>query len=130
MFLSTAINVIGFLIAVRWGIVAVAASFAVRAYLVSPVQIWSIYKLLKVKITTYFCQIIAPLAGALFMVFVVLAAKYFLSPLMNAQTLLVACVAIGAGIYAATLLLIAPKLFWQIVDFAILTLGISKLKKT
>ena len=130
MFLSTTINVIGFLIAVRWGIVAVAVSFAVRAYLVSPVQIWSIYKLLRVKITTYFCQIIAPLAGSLLMVIVVLAAKYYISHLMNAQTLLVACVAIGAGFYTLTLLLIAPKLFWQIVDFASLTLGISKLKKT
>lgn len=130
MFLSTAINVIGFMIAVRWGIVAVAASFAVRAYLVSPVQIWSIYKLLKIKVTTYFCQVVAPLSGALLMVVVVLAAKYFLSPLMNSQALLVACIAIASGFYTATLLLIAPQLFWQIVDFASLTLGISKLRKT
>lgn len=130
MFLSTMVNVTGFLIAVKWGIVAVAASFAIRAYLLSPVQVWAIYKLLRLKITTYFLQFAAPLAGSLLMVLVVLAAKYFFSPLMNTQTLLVVCISIGAAIYTATLLAIAPKVFWQIVDFASLTLGISKFRKT
>ena len=130
MFLNTVVNIAGFLIAVHWGIIAVAASFVIRCYLLSPVQLWAIYKLIRINIATYFNQFFTPLVGSLMMVIAVFGAKYFLTHLINAQILLAVCVAIGAGIYAATLLLIAPKLFWQIVDFASLTLGISKLKKT
>lgn len=130
MFLNTMVNVIGFMVAVQWGIVAVAASFAIRAYLLSPIQIAAIYKLLHFKINTYLYQFAAPLASSLLMAIVVFGAKHFLSDLMNSQALLVTCIAIGSATYTITILLLAPKLFWQVIEFVRMSLITSQPRKT
>lgn len=128
--LNTVANVIGFAIAVRWGIVAVAASFVIRDFLLQPVLFWLVYKLTGIKFLTYLRQFVVPLSGSLIMVIFILGAKFFLSNLLNSQALLATCVTLGALIYIVTILLIAPKLFRQVVDFANLSLGISKFRKT
>ncbi|HCF29685.1 MAG TPA: flippase [Cyanobacteria bacterium UBA11049] len=128
--LNTVGNVIGFAIAVRWGIVAVAASFVIRDYLLQPVLFWLVYKLTGIKFFTYIRQFVVPLVGSLMMVISILGAKYFLSNLLNSQALLATCMALGAFIYIVTILLIAPKIFWQVVDFASLSLGFPKFRKT
>lgn len=128
--LNTVVNVIGFAIAVRWGIVAVAASFVIRDYLLQPVLFWLVYKITGIKFFTYLRQFVVPLLGSLIMIFFILGAKLLLTNLLNSQALLATCVTLGASIYTATILLIAPKIFWQVVNFAGLSLGISKLKKT
>ncbi len=126
MFLSTITNVIGFAIAVQWGIVAVAASLAIWAYLLLPVQIWAIYKLLQVKLITYFAQFVAPLIGTLIMAVAVLGAKYFLSGLANSSVLLIVCIAIGAMTYLTAIFLIAPQLMRQVIDLCRSTLPIKQ----
>lgn len=130
IFLNTVANVIGFAIAVRWGIVAVAASFVIRDYLLLPVLILALCKLLRIKLTTYLCQFVVPLVGSIMMVIFIFGAKLLLSNLLTSQALLAACVSLGTIIYIAAILLMAPKFFWQTVDFAIVTLGVSKFKKT
>lgn len=130
MFLSTMVNVIGFLIAVQWGIVAVAASFAIRAYLLSPVQIGVIYKLLHFKLATYFYQFVAPLAASLLMAIAIFGAKSFLGNLLNSPALLASCITIGSAVYTAAILLIAPQLFWQAIEFISMMLKIPQIKKT
>ncbi len=126
MFLSTITNVIGFAIAVQWGIVAVAASLAIWAYLLLPIQIWAIYKLLQVKLITYFAQFVAPLIGTLIMAVAVLGAKYFLSGLANSSVLLIVCIAIGAMTYLTAIFLIAPQLMRQVIDLCRSTLPIKQ----
>lgn len=128
MFLHTIFNVSGFAIAVRWGIVAVAASLAIWAYLILPIQLWAIYKLLRIKLATYFAQFFAPLGGALIMAVVVLGIKHFLSGVANSFTLLFAGIVIGAMTYLTLILLIAPQLLWQVIDLCRSTLPISKQK--
>lgn len=126
MFLNTITNVIGFAIAVQWGIVAVAASLAIWAYLLLPVQIWAIYKLLQVKLITYFAQFVAPLIGTLIMAVAVLGAKYFLSGLTNSSVLLIVYIAIGAITYLTAIFLIAPQLMRQVIDLCRSTLPIKQ----
>ena len=128
MFLNTITNVIGFAIAVRWGIVAVAASLAIWAYLLLPVQLWAIYKLLRIKLGSYFAQFVAPLTAALIMAAVVLATKYFLGGFVTSYVLLVAGIAIGATTYLGIIFLIAPQLLTQVIDLCLSTLSISKQK--
>lgn len=127
--LNTMANVIGFVIAVQWGIVAVAATFLIREYLFSPLFIWTLSKLIRIQLFAYLHQFLVPLVSALVMVSAVLGTKYLLNSLVNAQALLTICVVLGAMVYTGTLLLIAPKLFWRIVDFAALTLKVSKPRK-
>lgn len=128
MFLSTIVNVIGFAIAVQWGIVAVAASFAIRAYLLLPVQLWAVYKLLRIQLAVYFSKFVAPLTGCLVMAVAVLGTKHFLSGLAHPSVLLIAYIAIGAMTYVAVILLIAPQLLWQVIDLCRSTSVISKSK--
>lgn len=129
-FLNTMANVIGFVIAVRWGIIAVAASFVIRDYLLSPILILMLHRLIQMKISSYIRQFVVPLAGSIIMAIAILAAKYFLSNLLSSQVLLAACTLLGAVTYIATSFLIAPKFFWQMIDFARLSLEIDKFKKT
>ncbi len=126
MLLNTIVNVIGFAIAVQWGIVAVAASFAIRAYLMLPVQLWAIYKLLQIKLTTYFAQFVAPLIGTLIMAVAVLGTKHFLSGLANSSVLLVVYIAVGAITYLTVIFLIAPQLLRQVIDLGRSTLPIKQ----
>ena len=128
MLLNTTTNVIGFAIAVHWGIVAVAASLAIWAYLLLPVQLWAIYKLLRIKLINYFAQFVAPLTGSLIMAIAVLGAKYFLSGFVNSSMLLVAGIAIGAATYLTVIFLIAPQILWQVIDLCRSTFSISKQK--
>lgn len=127
MFANTIVNVIGFAIAVQWGIVAVAASFAIRAYLMLPIQLWAIYKLLRINLATYFSQFVAPLSGAMVMAVTVLGTKHFLSS-FTSPILLGACIAIGAVTYLTVILLISPQLLRQVIDLCRSTLPAFKQK--
>ncbi len=109
-------NVLGFLIAVRWGIIAVASAYVIRSYLMSPITIWVVYKLIQINLITYLRQYAAPLIGSLIMLASILGAKHILGGMLNLPMLLTIYIVLGAVIYISTILLIAPKLFRQIVD--------------
>lgn len=114
--LQAVCNVSAFYISVRWGIVAVASSYVIRSYLMAPINVWVVHKLLRIQLRTYLNQYAAPLAGALLMAIAILGTKHFLGGIANAQCLLAICIAIGAVVYVATILLIAPKLVERAID--------------
>lgn len=128
IFINTAFNVIGFAIAVRWGIVAVAAAAAIRSYVLAPLTIWAMSKLTPINISHYLAQFAAPLGGALSMATVILVAKYLLSSSLNSYALLTSCVILGTLIYTTVILLIAPNLIRQIIDLLRSTLVVAKQK--
>ncbi|NJL81596.1 MAG: lipopolysaccharide biosynthesis protein, partial [Richelia sp. SM2_1_7] len=109
-------NVIGFAIAVRWGIVAVAAAYVIRAYLTAPVTLWIVNKLIPINFRTYLSQYAAPLVASLIMVATIFGAKYFLGGIVNLHILLTICISFGALVYISTIRLIAPKLFKRSTD--------------
>ena len=76
--LTSVLSVIGFLIAVRWGIAAVAASFVIVSYLVAPVSFIAIRKLIQVDFKTYLKQFVAPISASLIMIAVLLGMQYLL----------------------------------------------------
>jgi PST family polysaccharide transporter len=80
MFLTTVCSVIGFLIAVHWGIVAIAVSFVIAGYLVAPVSYAALYRLIKVDIKTYLRQFLAPLLASLLMVAAIQGLKFIIEP--------------------------------------------------
>lgn len=109
-------NVIGFAIAVRWGIVAVAAAYVIRAYLTAPVTLWIVNKLIPINFRTYLSQYTAPLIASLVMIASIFGTKYFLSQIVNKHILLAICIPLGAIVYVITIQLIAPKLFQRAID--------------
>ena len=65
IFLTGVANVSAFAIAVHWGIVAVAAAYVVRGYMVSPIEIWMVLRGTLIDLGIYFHQFIGPLADHL-----------------------------------------------------------------
>ncbi len=115
-FMHSVANVIGFAIAVRWGIVAVAAVYVIRSYLLTPVDLWFIRKLIGIRLTVYLRQYVIPLTGVLGMTIVIFTARELLKNLINLQILLAVCIVLGAVTYAVLIVLLAPKIVQQILE--------------
>lgn len=111
-------NILAFAIAVQWGIVAVAAAYVIRGYLMSPLAIWVVWKLVRINVITYLRQGAAPFAATVTMLGAIFTVKYFLSNLINIQAILAISILVGAVVYVLSIFLIAPKLFWQVVNIA------------
>jgi len=109
-------TVLFFAIAVRWGIVAVAAACVLRFYLLAPIELGMVKKLINISIPRYLRQCIAPLTGSLLIVVTVLVIKQLLSSFVNVYVLLTVCIVISPVVYALTIFLIAPNLFRQVFD--------------
>ncbi|MHC4103454.1 MAG: MOP flippase family protein, partial [Planctomycetota bacterium] len=78
MLLNAICSVLGFLLAVRWGIVAVAAAFVIVGYLLAPISYIAVRRLIQIDFKTYLWQLVAPLSASLVMVAVILGLKYFI----------------------------------------------------
>jgi O-antigen/teichoic acid export membrane protein len=115
--LNAITNFIGFAIAVRWGIVAVAAAYSIRACLFLPISSWIIYKLIKIDFSIYLSKLTAPLFCSLITAIVVWLTKNFINNLTHNNILLIFYVILGLGVYTCLILLIAPRLFRQIIGF-------------
>jgi O-antigen/teichoic acid export membrane protein len=107
--LTAIVNLIGFVVAVRWGILAVATSYAVCAYLLVPASVWSVTRVLDVEITRYLRLFLAPAASALAMLGSLLAVRAALSDGVPG-VVLVAALAAGTIAYLAVLSLTDRRL--------------------
>lgn len=113
--LNAVTNVIGFLLVVRWGIVAVAAIYVIRGYLVSPIEFWMVRKLGKIGLTTYFRQFLGPFSGSLAMAVIIFGLKYFIGSVLSLPLQLAIYVLAGGAIYLLVVKLIEPSLGPQIL---------------
>lgn len=117
MFLTTICSVIGFLIAVQWGIVAVAISFVIAGYLVAPVSYAALHRLIKVNIKIYSQQFLAPLSASLLMVAAITGLKYVFGPQgLNTYVRLSIYLSAGALTYLLVIILTARPLARQIME--------------
>jgi len=126
--IETLIRVIVFCLVIRWGVVAMAIAAMLVLYLVTPIRVWMIHKLIYLNLAKYFRTYIVPLAGAVIMVFAILATQHFLSNWISLHMLLVLSIIVGVVFYSGVLLLISPKLIYQTFESARLAviLGIRK----
>lgn len=111
IFMITVCNIIGFFIAVRWGITAVAASYVICVYLFSPVFLVLIKKLINIDFKKYFCQYTTPFLSSLLMVTFILGSKQLLYGLNNSYITLTLYVAIGLLTYLLGVMILSPRLF-------------------
>jgi PST family polysaccharide transporter len=117
MCLNALASVLGFLVTVRYGIVAVAASFVVTGYLVAPVSYMAVRKQIQIDFKTYLWQYVPPLAASLGMVAVITALKYLLKDQSwNAYLELAAYVLAGGLTYLVVIALTARKLYHQVFE--------------
>lgn len=130
MLLNTICNVLGFLVAVRWGIVAVAASFVIVSYLVAPISYLALRKLIQVDFRTYLRQFIPPLTASLTMVFAIVTLKFLLKDLsVNLYVEFSIYVLTGVLTYVLVIGLTARQLYQELLELINLVLPKWKFRK-
>ena len=111
-------NVVAFAIAVRWGIVAVAVAYVVRGYLVSPLPIWLIHRLIRIDVRMYLRQYVVPLVGSAAMAATVLLLRHFVGASLKPAAALGLYVAAGGLVYTLAVYLRAPDTWRDLVRTA------------
>ncbi len=117
-FINVVANIIAFTIAVRWGIVAVAAAYVIRGYLLSPAEFWMVRKIAGVDVKTYFKQLLVPLVGSLTMAIVIFGLKLIWVNTSKLELQFAIYVLIGFIVYLLTVRLLEPTFWSQILKLA------------
>jgi len=106
--LNAVANVLVFALAVRWGIVAVAAAFAGRSLVVSPLALHLVRRLIGIEWGAYLTAYGPPLVGTAAMAGMVFSLRWGMSGASDGA-LLAAAIPLGAVAYVGVLTLVAPK---------------------
>lgn len=119
IYLLTAImNVIGFALVVRLGIVAVAASYVIVSYLLSPFYFFMIRKLIGFSIRSHLSQYSPAVISSLVMLAVLYVFRLIIGEQMALPLRLSILVMTGAAVYLLTLRLTYPPAYKQMVGVA------------
>ncbi len=127
--LNTMANVIVFTLVVRWGIVAVAFAFVIRGYILAPLSLFIVYKLINIRFAEYFRQIFPSVAGSVLMFMCLVGIKKIIGGLLNVHLSLIVYILAGASVYLLSVLIVSPVLFQQTFDLTRLALNIDSSKK-
>ena len=109
--MHTVANVIAFLIAVQYGIVAVAAAFVVRTYLLSPVDLVVLTRLLPMRMSEYLGQLVTPLICSALMA----AALFGIQALLSGWLALVVGIVVGIITYGVALRLVNADAYREVI---------------
>ena len=127
--LNATANLIACLIAVRWGITAVATAYIISSYLVFPISQWAVNRLIKIDLTIYLRQFATPLFSSAIMVGAVVVAKSLLSDTIDPKLLLIMGTAIGMLVYALCVRILEPQLLAKVWEFVKLASNKKKVVK-
>lgn len=115
-FLNVIGNLIGFAIAVRWGVVAVALAYVLRGYLLMPLSVWAAHKLIHFDLRTYVRQYTAPLFASVVMALVVVGAHLALADLrLGLYAQVATSIVVGVLAYASLIWMFARDTSHQIL---------------
>lgn len=107
--LNSISSVLCFLVAVKFGIVAVAAAYVMRGYLLAPIPVFVLRRAIKLNILDYLAQFSPALLGSLLMALIMMTAKSLLSYSLNDIAILFLVSSIGFAVYALSLSLFFPS---------------------
>jgi O-antigen/teichoic acid export membrane protein len=115
--LTGVVNVVGFALVVRWGILAVAASYVVCGYLLTPVSVWSVTRVLDIEVKTYLRLFVAPITSGLVMVLFLMVARAALPDHLAGVTLLAALLLVAVTVYLVLLTLTGRRLVMSVLSY-------------
>ncbi len=127
--LTALMNVIGFLIVVRMGIVAVAISYVVVSYALMPLYFYLIQKLIHVSVISHLRQYAPAFLSSLFMIAAVFGLKQLLADSFTTLIRLILLVSAGGLAYLVSVRLIQPALFtkiWELAQMAVPKLSVRQ----
>lgn len=111
-------TVIGFLLAVPFGIVAMAASFVIRGYLMVPVQLYLQRRYAGISSGEYLRRLAVPSLATVLMAGVVLGVRLALSDQLGVVELLLAQILAGSLTYLVALLILGRSLLSELLSVA------------
>lgn len=116
---NAGLNVIGFAtaIAAGWGIIGVAAAYTIRAYVMAPVHLWSLDRLLGVSYRRY-GGAVAPSAASAVLMWLGVNVVTSLAGELDAVVRLLLGVGVGVIIYLGAILVLARDVPREAADFA------------
>lgn len=123
--LDAIVNFLGFILVVRWGILAVAIVYAVEGYVFFPIGQWAVGLLIHTPFAVYLRQFVVPLASSLIMTVVILSVRYFLVDWLSPLMMLIVGTTIGAAIYLLSIRLLSPRLFQELLEIVRLIMSRS-----
>ncbi len=119
--INTAANFVFILIAVQWGVLAVAVAYALRIYLFAPIPLVMLRRLIGLSIGEYLQNLAVPLGAATLMVTCVYAIVNLSPHDVQLPSLVVVGVLTGGLIYAVSVYALAPKFVMEIKGLAMRT---------
>jgi hypothetical protein len=114
---TTMLNVVALSIAVRGGIVAVAAAFVVSSLAAAPLSLLAVRNVVPFDVRVYLKQCVMPLMATLAMVAVLFGFRQLPFSVLGNFGQLAVLVAVGAVSYLVVLQIAAPSLTAQVLDF-------------
>jgi PST family polysaccharide transporter len=114
--LTGIVNVVGFALVVHWGILAVAASYVVCGYLLTPVSLWSVTRVLDVEVKSYLRLFVAPLTSGLVMVLSLMAAKAVLPESLAGVAQIAVLLLVASTVYLGMLYLTGRRLVISVLS--------------
>jgi O-antigen/teichoic acid export membrane protein len=128
--LTAVLNVTGFLLVVRMGIVAVAVSYVVVSYLLMPFYFLLIRKLVQVTTRAHLSQYVPALISSLIMVAVVYALRYALGESVSLLLRFILLILAGGVTYLFAIRVVHPPLYTKMLELAQIALPKSLLRKS
>lgn len=115
--ITSALKVVAFVVAVRYGVVAVATAALCVGYFVAPMWYWAVNRLTPIGARVYFSYIRGPLVASILSVGVMLAMRHVLG---EAHALLTLLAAFGAGglVYIGAIQIVARPLADEALELA------------
>jgi O-antigen/teichoic acid export membrane protein len=113
--ITAGLKVGAFLVAVQYGLIAVAVAATLVGWIVAPLYYWGVKRLVDVSLSEYWRSLQVPVVGAILSAVAMLGARYLLE---DARPLVVLPVAgaLGAVVYYVTVRLLAPPLAAEVRD--------------
>ena len=128
--LNVSFNILGCIIAVRYGILAVAFAYVISDFMVIPASLWTLNKVMGMSWQAYLRQFISPVICTGIMTVLIWLVKNWLLTILNPQFILVICTFCGVVFYIISLKILAPLLFQELWDLVRVGLFKSREKKT
>jgi len=126
--LDSVVNLIGFAIAIQWGIVWVAASYVIVGYALAPSWYWSITKIINMRWIAYIKLILRPLLITIVIVVSITNARYFIDGRVDDISFIILSAIGGMMIYIFMIYGLYPTVINKIID--IIKTILTKKKKT
>jgi PST family polysaccharide transporter len=110
-------NVVAFAVAVQWGIVAVAAAYVIRGYLLSPLPVLLVKRVIDFQVREYVVRFATPFACSILMVAVMLVLREALRPVLSDLAIVVVVGSVGAVVYPLAMRIGAGRSTREMADY-------------